>query len=174
MRCLQPHKAAQRHAQREPVHTTQPGSTARLEHAQPTEAPRACDPLRETLPAHQHRLSRDHRARLEPSAAADRSTSMNSPRTTAKTALGVVGEDVVGSLQHTPSMDSISSPASTSQLNFSTTSSASRPPSQTPRQRRRRGQRDERASAERPDLAFERPLPPIRLRRLVWIDARTE
>ena len=121
------------------------------------------------MPAHQHRLSRDCRARQEPSGTAGRSMSMNVPRMTAKTAIRVVGEDVVGSLQLAPSMDSISSSASTSPLNFSTTSSVPRPHSRPPKKRRRRGQRGDRASSERPDPAFERPLPPIRLRRLFWI-----
>ena len=124
------------------------------------------------MPAHQHRLSRDCRARQEPSGTAGRSMSMNVPRMTAKTAIRVVGEDVVGSLQLAPSMDSISSSASTSPLNFSTTSSVPRPHSRPPKKRRRRGQRGDRASSERPDPAFERPLPPIRLRPLFWIGAR--
>ena len=51
------------------------------------------------MPAHQYRLSRDFRARPEPSGTADRSTSMNLPRMIAKTTIGAVGEDVVGSLQ---------------------------------------------------------------------------
>ena len=87
----------------------------------------------ETLPAHQHRLSRDRRARLEPSSAADRSMLMNSPSTTAQTAIGVVGEDVVGSLQHAPLMDTIRAPTSTSLLNFRTTRSASQPPGRMPK-----------------------------------------
>ena len=173
MRCSQRQKPTQRHAERAQEHSTQAGSTADLEHVQPTVAPRACDPLRETMPAHQYRLSRDFRARQEPSGTADRSTSMNLPRMTAKTAIGVVGEDVVGSLQLAPSMDSISFSASTSPLNFSTTSSVPRPPSRTPKKRRHLAQRDDHAGAERPDPAFERPLPPIRLRPLFWIGART-
>ena len=72
----------------------------------------------------------------------DRSITMNSPRTTAQTAIGVVVEDVVGSLQHAPLMDSMSSSAWTSPLTFSATSSASRLPSWTPKKRRRRSQRD--------------------------------
>ena len=93
---------------------------------------------------------------------------------TVQTAIQVVGEDVVGSLQCAPSMESMSDPALTSLLNFRTTSSESQPPSRMPKERRRRGQRDDCASAERRDEALERPLPPIRLRLLFWIDARTE
>ena len=93
---------------------------------------------------------------------------------TVQTAIQVVGEDVVGSLQCAPSMESMSDPALTSLLNFRTTSSESQPPSRMPKERRRRGQRDDYASAERRDEALERPLPPIRLRLLFWIDARTE
>ena len=72
-------------------------------------------------------------ARLEPSGAADRSMLMNSPSTTAQTAIGVVGEDVVGSLQHAPLMDTIRAPTSTSLLNFRTTRSASQPPGRMPK-----------------------------------------
>ena len=93
---------------------------------------------------------------------------------TVQTAIQVVGEDVAGSLQYAPSMESMSDPALTSLLNFRTTSSESQPPSRMPKERRRRGQRDDCASAERRDEALERPLPPIRLRLLFWIDARTE
>jgi hypothetical protein len=58
---------------------------------------------------------------------------MNSPSTTAQTAIGVVGEDVVGSLQHAPLMDTIRAPTSTSLLNFRTTRSASQPPGRMPK-----------------------------------------
>ena len=174
MRCSQRQKPTQRHAERAQEHSTQAGSTADLEHVQPTVAPRACDPLRETMPAHQYRLSRDFRARQEPSGTADRSTSMNLPRMTAKTAIGVVGEDVVGSLQLELSMNSISSSASFSPLNFRTTSSTSQPPRWMPKERCRLDQRDGHASEERPDPAFERPFPAIPLRPLFWIDARPE
>ncbi len=123
MGCSQRQKPAQRHTERAHKHSTQAGSTADFEYVQSKVAPRACDPLRETMPTHQHRLSRDCRARQEPSGTAGRSMSMNVPRMTAKTAIGVVGEDVVGSLQLAPSMDSSSSSASTSPSNFTTTSS---------------------------------------------------
>ena len=174
MRCSQRQKPTQRHAERAQEHSTQAGSTADLEHVQPTVAPRACDPLRETMPAHQYRLSRDFRARQEPSGTADRSTSMNLPRMTAKTAIRVVGEDVVGSLQLELSMNSISSSASFSPLNFRTTSSTSQPPRWMLKERCRLDQRDGHASEERPDPAFERPFSAIPLRPLFWIDARTE
>jgi hypothetical protein len=104
-----------------------------------------------------------------PSGTSARSMTMKSPSVAVKTAIGVVVEDAVGSLQHAPSMDTMRAPALTSPMNFTATSSASQPPWRMPIQRRRLGQRDEHASAERPDLAFERPLPPIRLRRLFWI-----
>ena len=94
---------------------------------------------------------------------------MNSPNATGQTAIRVLGEDVVGSLQHTPLMDSMRAPALTSPMNFSATSSASQPPRWMPKERRRRDQRGDHASAERLDEAFERPLPPIRLRPLFWI-----
>ena len=99
---------------------------------------------------------------------------MNSPNATGQTAIRVLGEDVVGSLQHTPSMDSMRPPALTSPMNFSATSSASQPPRRMPKERRRLDQRDGHASEERPDPAFERPFPAIPLRPLFWIDARTE
>ena len=94
---------------------------------------------------------------------------MNSPNATGQTAIRVLGGDVVGSLQHTPSMDSMRAPALTSPMNFSATSSVSQPPRWMPKERRRRDQRGDHASAERLDEAFERPLPPIRLRPLFWI-----
>ena len=99
---------------------------------------------------------------------------MNSPNASGQTAIRVLGEDVVGSLQYTPSMDSKRAPALTSLLNFSTTRSASRPPGRMPKERRRLDQRDGHASEERLDPAFERPFPAIPLRPLFWIDARTE
>jgi hypothetical protein len=73
MRCSQRQKPAQRHAERAQDHSTQAGSTAYLEHVQPTVAPRGCDPLRQAMPAHQYRFSRDFRARQEPSGTANRS-----------------------------------------------------------------------------------------------------
>ena len=79
----------------------------------------------------------------------------NSPNATGQTAIRVVGGDVVGSLQHAPSMDSMSAPASTSPMNFSTTSSIPRPPSRTPKKRRRGGQRDTSTPARRGSI---RPL----------------
>ena len=91
---------AERHEQREQEHNSHPGSTAGHEHVLRTEAPRACDQLQVTPPAHQYRFSRDNRARQIPSRATARTTTMISPRTTAQTATRVVGEDVVGSLQH--------------------------------------------------------------------------
>ena len=109
-----------------------------------------------------------------PSGIADRTTTMNAPKLTGQTAIGVLGEDVVGSLQHAPSMDSMSPAASTSPLIFSTTSSASQPPRRMPKERRRLDQRDGQANEERLDPAFERPFPAIPLRPLFWIDARTE
>ena len=109
-----------------------------------------------------------------PSGIADRTTTMNAPKLTGQTAIGVLGEDVVGSLQHAPSMESMSPAASTSPLIFSTTSSASQPPRRMPKERRRLDQRDGHASEERLDPAFERPFPAIPLRPLFWIDARTE
>ena len=99
-RCFQPQKHAERHVQREQEHNSHPGSTAGHEHVLRTEAPRACDQLQVTPPAHQYRFSRDNRARQIPSGATARTTTMISPRTTAQTATRVVGEDVVGSLQH--------------------------------------------------------------------------
>jgi hypothetical protein len=99
---------------------------------------------------------------------------MNSPNATGDTTIRVLGRDVVGSLQHTPLMDSMRAPALTSLLNFSTTRSASRLPGRMPKERRRLDQRDGHASEERPDPAFERPFPAIPLRPLFWIDAQTE
>ena len=99
-----------------------------------------------------------------PSGIADRTTTMNAPKLTGQTAIGVLGEDVVGSLQHAPSMDSMSPAASTSPLIFSTTSSASQPPRRMPKERRRLDQRDGHANEERLDPAFERPFPAIPLR----------
>ena len=84
---------------------------------------------------------------------------MNSPNATGQTAIRVLGGDVVGSLQHTPSMDSMRAPALTSPMNFSATSSVSQPPRWMPKERRRRDQRGDHASAERLDEAFEWPLP---------------
>ena len=86
---------------------------------------------------------------------------MNSPSASGQTAIRVLGEDVVGSLQYTPSMDSERAPALTSLLNFSTKRSASRlVPGRMPKERRRLDQKDGHASEERPDPAFERPFPP--------------
>ena len=129
---------------------------------------------REPMRAHQLRISRNTTHTPVVSGIADRTMTIYLPRTTANTATRVVGEDVVGSLQHAPSMDSMSSSVSTSPLNFSATRSASRPPSRMPKERRLRGQRGDCGSSARLHQALNGHFWPFCLRPLFWIDARTE
>ena len=135
-RCFQSQKDADRHRQCEQEHNSHPGSTAGHQHVPRTEAPRACDPPQVTPPAHQYRLYRDKRARQLHSDATAPTTTMISPRTTAQTASRVVGEDVVGSLQHR-AVDELHLLSGLDYiLNLRTTRSASRSPSHTPKDRR--------------------------------------
>ena len=115
---------------------------------------------REPRRAHQHRNPWTKRAHQVLFGTADRDRAMILPMKSTKTAIRVDGEDVGGSLQHAPSMDSMSAPASTAPMNFSATSSASQPSPRTPKQRRHGGQRDEDPSSQRPDPAFKRPFLP--------------
>jgi hypothetical protein len=102
-----------RSASRSTGHSTHPGSTAGHDHMHASEAPRAHEPTTHRREPRRGRIStgnlvtNEHARTQMLFGATDRVRGVILPRTSTKTANRVVGEDVGGSLQHAPSMDSM-------------------------------------------------------------------